>query len=63
MNAPVAIANEEYGNRIMLFVLPSEFDDLSKIQVPTDSSIVFKEITPAVGAVHRYSGSQKLGNA
>ena len=63
MTATVAMANEEYGNRIMQLVLPSEYGDLSKIPVPTDSNIVVNEIPPAVGAVHRYSGSQKLVNS
>lgn len=41
----------------MLFILPADYDDISKIPEPTDPSVTIKELPPAVGAVHRYNGA------
>jgi hypothetical protein len=40
----------------MQFILPAEYNDLSKVPKPTDSNVRVTSIPPAVGAVHRYSG-------
>jgi hypothetical protein len=40
----------------MKFILPVEFDDISKIPKPLDPSIVIEEIPPQTGAVHCYNG-------
>ena len=59
MTAPVAMEkNHENGMKSMKFILPSTYDDLSKIPQPTNADRVeVKEIPPAVGAVHRFSGT------
>jgi hypothetical protein len=42
----------------MKFILPSSYDDMSKIPQPTNAeSVHVKEIAPAVGAVHQFSGT------
>ena len=46
------------GMATMAFILPAEFDSMSKIPKPTNPDVQIKEIAPAAGAVHRYSGSQ-----
>mmetsp|Transcript_77 Transcript_77/g.156 ORF Transcript_77/g.156 Transcript_77/m.156 type:complete len:227 (+) Transcript_77:220-900(+) len=59
MTAPVVRTNaaEKEEEMKMQFVLPAEFDDISKIPKPTDSRVHVVEIPPAVGAVHRFHGS------
>ncbi|CAB9497273.1 SOUL heme-binding protein [Seminavis robusta] len=58
MTAPVMrSANHKEGEKTMQFVLPAEYDELSKIPKPTNPKVHIKEIPPQVGAVHRYSGS------
>lgn len=59
MTAPVAMdKNHENGMKSMKFILPSTYDDLSKIPQPNNAeNVKVKEIPPAVGAVHRFSGS------
>jgi hypothetical protein len=42
----------------MKFVLPAEYNDLSKIPKPTNPAVHIEKIPPQVGAVHRYHGSQ-----
>lgn len=56
MTAPVVKA-EKQGQNVMQFVLPAEYDSLSKIPKPTNPDVHIREIEPAVGAVHRFSGS------
>merc|ERR1712124_185201 len=56
MTAPVAMEKVSDKKR-MKFFLPAEYDDLEKIPTPTDPSVKIKEVPPAVGAVHRFSGS------
>ena len=60
MTAPVSMAEDAPGHKTMQFFLPQEFDDISKIPIPVDSSIVIKEIKPTIGVVHRFSGSYDL---
>ena len=52
MTAPV-VKKEE----IMQFILPSQFDSVDKIPKPTNPAVQIRELPPAVGAVHQYSGS------
>lgn len=59
MTAPV-VKRGQTGNeqqRVMQFYLPSQYDSYSKIPKPTNPAVYIREIPPAVGAVHRYSGS------
>lgn len=56
MTAPV-IKQEAKGDRMMQFILPDEYDRLDKIPKPTNPNVSIQSIPPAVGAVHRYSGS------
>lgn len=56
MTAPVSMKQGEGGQKVMDFFLPAEYDSLDKIPKPTNPKVVIKEVPPAVGAVHRYSG-------
>jgi len=57
MTAPVVKTEDSQGNKVMQFMLPAKYDSLSKIPKPTNSAVQIREIAPATGAVHRYSGS------
>uniref|UniRef100_A0A7S2UQ64 SOUL heme-binding protein n=1 Tax=Attheya septentrionalis TaxID=420275 RepID=A0A7S2UQ64_9STRA len=59
MTAPVVRAqtDKDTGKMKMQFMLPAKYDDMSKIPKPTNANIHIKELPPAVGAVHVYSGS------
>lgn len=59
MTAPVAMdKNYENGMKTMKFILPSTYDDMSKIPQPKDEeNVKVKEVPAAVGAIHRFSGS------
>ena len=41
----------------MQFFLPSKYDSLDKIPTPTNPDVTIAEVPPAMGAVHRYSGT------
>lgn len=58
MTAPVVMENTSNsdGNRMMKFFLPEEYDELSKIPIPSNPAVKISQVPPAVGAVHRYSG-------
>jgi hypothetical protein len=57
MTAPVVMENTEDGKmKKMMFMLPAEYDDLSKIPKPTNPAVHIEEIPSEVGAVHRYNG-------
>lgn len=56
MTAPVVTEMED-GKRVMKFLLPEEYDELSKIPKPTNPGVKIEEIPPQVGVVHRYHGS------
>jgi hypothetical protein len=60
MTAPVIKSD---SNQKMQFILPAEYDSMSKIPRPTNPAVTILEIPPAKGAVHRYSGtfSDELG--
>mmetsp|Transcript_5649 Transcript_5649/g.8915 ORF Transcript_5649/g.8915 Transcript_5649/m.8915 type:complete len:230 (+) Transcript_5649:214-903(+) len=59
MTAPVVTENAtpEGGEKRMKFFLPAEYDNMSKIPTPSNPSVKIAEVPPAIGAVHRYSGS------
>ena len=64
MTAPV-IRTEQGGTKMMQFMLPTQYDELSKIPKPTNPAVHILEIPPAVGAVHRFNGdfSEKRSQA
>mmetsp|Transcript_19150 Transcript_19150/g.27253 ORF Transcript_19150/g.27253 Transcript_19150/m.27253 type:complete len:228 (-) Transcript_19150:453-1136(-) len=58
MTAPVVMeGSDATEKKRMQFILPAEFDDMAKIPKPTNPNVTVKEIDPAVGAVHKFSGS------
>jgi SOUL heme-binding protein len=73
MTAPVVM--ERHGTKMamtapvireenkMMFILPAEFDAMSKIPKPTNPNIRIVEIPAQVGVVHRYAGSFDEGKA
>ena len=73
MTAPVAMHREgdtseagaaaATGDRKMRFFLPSQYDSLDAIPAPTDPGVTVRTVPPAVGAVHRYSGTFSEGTA
>jgi len=60
MTAPVVMnANEN----VMQFILPAEYDELSKIPKPTCEEVRVTQVAAAVGAVHQFSGWVKKEQA
>ena len=61
MTAPVVMDNKHnkasQNGMTMAFILPAEYDSITKIPKPTNPAVHIKELPPAVGAVHVYSGS------
>lgn len=58
MTAPVVMENDDGGaKKKMMFMLPAEYDDMSKIPKPSNPAVRIEEIPSEVGAVHRYNGS------
>ena len=64
MTAPVAMHRDggddddnKGGTKKMQFFLPSKYDSMDKIPTPTNPDVAIAEVPPAVGAVHRYSGT------
>ena len=51
MTAPVVMAGST-----MQFILPAEYDDLSKIPKPLNSEVSIAEVPASVGAIHKFSG-------
>ena len=51
MTAPVVMSSS-----MMQFILPAEFDQVSKIPKPLNSDVHVVEVPPAVGAVYKFSG-------
>ncbi|KAL7566551.1 hypothetical protein ACA910_000621 [Epithemia clementina (nom. ined.)] len=49
--------NTNKSGMTMAFILPAEYDSIDKIPKPVNPAVHIKEIAPAVGAVHRYSGT------
>jgi hypothetical protein len=58
MTAPVVTANEDDGKKTMKFMLPEEYDDMSKIPQPTNPRVRIEAIPSQTGVVHRYSGNR-----
>eukprot|EP00594_Rhizosolenia_setigera_P008523 CAMPEP_0178962972 /NCGR_PEP_ID=MMETSP0789-20121207/14716_1 /TAXON_ID=3005 /ORGANISM="Rhizosolenia setigera, Strain CCMP 1694" /LENGTH=239 /DNA_ID=CAMNT_0020647291 /DNA_START=47 /DNA_END=766 /DNA_ORIENTATION=+ len=61
MTAPVVMGNSDGSKddkkmKKMQFILPEEYDNMSKIPKPTNPSVTVKELNPEVGAVHVFSG-------
>jgi hypothetical protein len=60
MTSPVITSDEGRasagGMKKMQFVLPAEYDQMSKIPKPTNPKVAIKEIPSAVGAVHAFTG-------
>ena len=57
MTAPVVTTDTPSGTTKMQFILPAEYDEMSKIPKPTNTNVSVVQVPPAVGAVHRFSGS------
>lgn len=62
MTAPVikktsSDANTTGDERIMQFILPDQYTSLEQIPQPTNMAVTIQTIPPAMGAVHRYTGS------
>ena len=71
MTAPVVITSSESAKqqqqqqeggknhmKTMKFILPAEYDEMSKIPKPTNPNVHIVSIPPQVGAVHRYNGDR-----
>ena len=56
MTAPVVMENDGKTKK-MMFMLPVEYDDMSKIPKPTNPMVHVEEIPSEIGAVYRYNGS------
>lgn len=59
MTTPVSMHGEGGApvTRKMQFMLPAEFDDISKIPNPTNPNVKITKLPQSLGAVHRYSGA------
>ena len=58
MTAPVVMeGSDTTRTKRMQFILPAEYDDIKKIPKPTNPAVTVKEVKPAVGAVHKFTGS------
>lgn len=58
MTAPVIMSSN-----VMQFILPAEYDIMSKIPKPLNPDVSIAEVPPAVGAVHKFIGSVKKDQA
>mmetsp|Transcript_14947 Transcript_14947/g.31739 ORF Transcript_14947/g.31739 Transcript_14947/m.31739 type:complete len:280 (-) Transcript_14947:37-876(-) len=59
MTAPVVMENtpgEDGTTKKMMFMLPAEYDSMSKIPKPSNPLVHIEEIPSEVGVVHRYNG-------
>lgn len=56
MTAPVVMENQS-GMKKMMFMLPAEYDNMSKIPKPTNPNVHIEELPSEIGAVHRYNGN------
>ena len=55
MTAPVVMSSDKQMKR-MQFILPEEYDDISKIPKPTNSKVSIKKVAAGTGAAHKFSG-------
>lgn len=56
MTAPVVMENTSGNMMKMMFMLPEEYDDMSKIPKPTNPAVSIEELPSEIGVVHRYNG-------
>uniref|UniRef100_A0A7S2N3Y2 Uncharacterized protein n=1 Tax=Helicotheca tamesis TaxID=374047 RepID=A0A7S2N3Y2_9STRA len=67
MTAPVVTEKTKEGSddEVMQFILPAEYDSMSKIPKPTNPDVRITEIPPSVGAVYQTNGKvdPKKGDA
>lgn len=59
MTAPVVTDTAQDGKKRMQFILPAEYDSMSKVPKPTNPKVTLAELKPQVGAVHKFSGWAK----
>mmetsp|Transcript_27564 Transcript_27564/g.40710 ORF Transcript_27564/g.40710 Transcript_27564/m.40710 type:complete len:232 (-) Transcript_27564:40-735(-) len=57
MTAPVVMDRKEGQSGMMQFMLPAKFDTMDKVPKPINADVHIKELPPALGVAHRYSGS------
>jgi hypothetical protein len=62
MTAPVVIETNvtPQGMKKMMFMLPSEYDDIAKIPKPTNPAVHIEMIPSEFGAVRRYNGDYNV---
>jgi hypothetical protein len=56
MTAPVVTTSNLVSKKTMLFYLPTEYDEMSKIPKPTNSLVRVLKIPPALGVTHKFDG-------
>mmetsp|Transcript_62509 Transcript_62509/g.184891 ORF Transcript_62509/g.184891 Transcript_62509/m.184891 type:complete len:225 (-) Transcript_62509:8-682(-) len=63
MTAPVVTKTRGEGSpssgKTMQFILPAAYNDISKIPKPINPMVTVAEVSPAVGAVHKFDGWAK----
>ena len=61
MSAPTAIdckLEQSSNNKSMCFILPSKYDNMSKIPQPKHAvKVSIREVAPAAGVVHQFNGA------
>ena len=63
MTAPVVMENSSSGGganggmKKMMFMLPEEYNDMSKIPKPSNPAVHIEHIPSEIGVVHRYNGN------
>ena len=63
MTAPVVMENSSSGGdgdggmKKMMFMLPEEYNDMSKIPKPSNPAVHIEQIPSEIGVVHRYNGN------
>jgi len=61
MTAPVVMENSSSGSssgmKKMMFMLPEEYNDMSKIPKPKNPAVHIEQIPSEIGVVHRYNGN------
>eukprot|EP00560_Eucampia_antarctica_P003216 CAMPEP_0197836860 /NCGR_PEP_ID=MMETSP1437-20131217/30299_1 /TAXON_ID=49252 ORGANISM="Eucampia antarctica, Strain CCMP1452" /NCGR_SAMPLE_ID=MMETSP1437 /ASSEMBLY_ACC=CAM_ASM_001096 /LENGTH=219 /DNA_ID=CAMNT_0043443387 /DNA_START=71 /DNA_END=730 /DNA_ORIENTATION=+ len=56
MTAPVVTSKNKEGISTMQFILPAEYDDLTKIPTPKSSKVTIQQLPPSVGVIHVFNG-------
>eukprot|EP00980_Cylindrotheca_fusiformis_P003703 scaffold821_cov122-Cylindrotheca_fusiformis.AAC.7 len=57
MTGPFVTETKEDGTKIMKFMLPEAYDEISKIPKPVSPAVGIEELPPQAGVIHRYNGS------